>query len=64
MHKHPANLVSLVKDVDREGVKVRYSRTTPNSCGRTLHTFHISAMMWFEKVRGGSMRLNHPELVH
>ena len=24
----------------------------------------ISAMMWFEKFRGGSMRLNHPELVH
>ena len=24
----------------------------------------ISAMMWFEKVRGGSMRLNHPDLVH
>ena len=24
----------------------------------------ISAMLWVEKVRGGSMHLNHPELVH
>ena len=24
----------------------------------------VSARMWFEKVRGGSMCLNHPELVH
>ena len=25
--------------------------------------FAIPAMMWFEKVRGGSMRLNYTELV-
>ena len=25
--------------------------------------FAISAMMWFEKVRGGSMHLNYTELV-
>ena len=25
--------------------------------------FAISAMMWFKKVRGGSMRLNYTELV-
>ena len=24
----------------------------------------ICAMMWFEKVQGGSMRLNYPKLVH
>ena len=35
VHKHPAHLASLVKMYLG---KVRYSRTTPNSCERTLHT--------------------------
>ena len=34
-HQHPAHLVSPVK---MKLEKVRYSRTTPNSCERTLHT--------------------------
>ena len=26
--------------------------------------YRLEVIMWFEKVRAGSMRLNHPELVH
>ena len=61
VHKHPAHLVSLVK---MELEKVRHSRTTPNSCAKNCTHLAISVMMWFEKVRKGSMRLKHPELVH
>ena len=35
VHKHPAQIASPLKMLE----KVRYSRTTPNSCERTLHTF-------------------------
>ena len=35
-----------------------------NSCEKTLPHLVISDMMWFEKVRGASMHLNHAELVH
>ena len=55
VHKHPAHLVSPVK---MELEKVRHSRTTPNSCEKTVHTL-LSL-----KVRKGSMRLKHPELVY
>ena len=35
VHKHPAHLASPVK---MKLEKVRYSRTTPNSCERTLYS--------------------------
>ena len=57
VHKHPAHFVS---SITMWIMKVRYGRTTPNSCDKTRH----SVMMSFEKVRGGSMCLNHPKLVH
>ena len=50
VHKHPANLVSPVK---MRIEKVRLGL----GLGLVL-------MKWFEKVRRGSMILNHPELVH
>ena len=58
VHKHAAHFASPLK-VYLE--KVRWSRTIPNSCLRTLHTL---LSLWFEKVWGGSMCLNYPELVH
>ena len=48
--KYPTH---LVPPVQMKLGKVRYSRTTPNPCERTLV---FSAMKWFEKVRGGSMQ--------
>ena len=44
--------------------KVRYSRTTPNSCKGNVTHLASSPMMWFVKVRKGSMCLNHPKIVH
>ena len=61
VHKHPAHLASPVK---MKLENVRYSRTTKNSCEKNTTHIAISVMMWFKKVRGGSMCLNHPELVH
>ena len=46
--------------VDREG-SVQSNHPKP-MLKNTTH-FAISAMMWFKKVRGGSMRLNYTELV-
>ena len=51
VHKHPAHLASPVK-IKLE--KVRHSRTTPNSCGRTLHTLLSLSRVFsheFEMVR-------------
>ena len=58
---HPAHIAYPVK---MELHKVRYSRTTPNSCKGNFTHVASSPTMWFEKVRKGSMCLNHPELVH
>ena len=43
--------------------KVRYDRTTRTQVKDSIHLV-ISTMMWFEKVRGGSIHLIHPDLVH
>ena len=48
VHKHLYTLLLLVE-------KVRYSRTTPNSCNRTLHTL-------LSLVREGSRRFDVLEL--
>ena len=48
VHKHPANLA----------VKMRIEKV------RLGLGLGLGLMKWFEKVRGGSMILNHPELVH
>ena len=51
VHKHPAHVVSPVK---MELEKVRHSRTTPNSCQRTLHallSLRLCGSRKFEEVR-------------
>ena len=51
---------SSTKYVDRGG-SVMSNQPEP-MLNNSTH-FAISAMMWFKKVRGGSMRLNYTELV-
>ena len=48
------------KYVDRGGSVVS---NQPELMLKNSTHFAISAMMWFKKVRGGSMRLNYTELV-
>ena len=48
------------KYVDREGLV--HSNHPKPMLNNSTH-FAISEMMWFKKVRGGSMRLNYTELV-
>ena len=52
VHKHPAHLASPVK---MKLENVRYSRTTPNSCEKTLHSLLCllsCGTRRFEEVRG------------
>ena len=57
MFKHPAHLASPVV---REG-SAQSNHTEPMLKNCTHLT--ISVMIWFEKVQGGSMRLNYPKLM-
>ena len=59
VHNHPAH-TEFPKYVDRGGSVVS---NQPEPMLKNSTHFAISAMMWFEKVRGGSMRLNYTELV-
>ena len=58
VHKNPVHFVS---PVDREGSVLS---NHPELTSQNSTHLAISVMMWFEKVRGGSMCLNHTELVH
>ena len=61
-YKYPTHLVPLVNmylEISRW-----FDYTEPHiHKGKKAHLV-FSAMKWFEKVRGGSMRLNHSELVY
>ena len=58
VHKHPAHLASPVKR--------RFGTVEPPRTHVWKTSTHLasSVKMWFEKVRGCLMRLNHPEQVH
>ena len=58
--KSPCTPCFSSKYVDRGG-SVESNQLEPMLKNSTH--FAISAMMWFEKVRGGSMHLNYTELV-
>ena len=57
VYRYPTHLVTTVK---MRFEKVRYSRTTPNSRQRLLHTFFLCT----EVVREGSRGFNHSEIVY
>ena len=60
----------LCHDVVREGSRrfdaLEPPRTSVRAPCTKKNSTHlaISVMVWFEKVQGGSIRLNHPKLVH
>ena len=56
---YPAHPVPPVK---RRFEKVLYTNLPELMRKASAHL--ASALKWFEKVRGGSLRLNHPELAH
>ena len=47
-----------------EGVESSVLSNHPELMWKTSTHLASSVKMWFEKVRGGSRRLNHPERVH
>ena len=60
VYRYPTHLVTTVK---MRFEKVRYSRTTQLTSNTSTH-LAFSALKWFEKVRGGSLWLNHSEIVY
>ena len=61
VQKHPAHLVSPLNMYIDRGGSVESNQLEP-MLNKSTH-FAISAMMWFKKVRGGSMHFNYTELV-
>ena len=60
VHKHPAQLASPSLAYVSEGSA--QSNHTERMWKTSTHLVS-SAQLWFEKVRGGSMYVNHPKLV-
>ena len=60
VHKHPAHLVSPVTLLL---AKVRYSRTTLNSCDKPLHTLLALCCCGSSRFEEGLVQSNHPELL-
>ena len=58
VHKHPAHLLSAV--ASKGSVQANHCKRLRKPSTRPAS----SVVLWFEKVRGGSMRLNHPERVY